>query len=176
MDFRHQGVTLIELLVTIAVLVIALGIAVPAFTNFIQSNRVTGSANGLVSALAFARSEAVARAETVRLCPANTDFDACAGSDWSAGWLALVASGDDNGEILRAWDGPPARLQVSTNVQGASADQVDFLALGDVEVSGSPFVFAWTMRPDNCSSGRPFQRRVDVSRSGRAQVLREDCP
>jgi type IV fimbrial biogenesis protein FimT len=107
---HSRAFTLIELVVTIAVLAIVMGLAVPGFNSFIQSNRVTGHANGMVSALAFARSEAVNRSEQVRFCPVNAAGNGCDDDgDWSTGWIALVQSGPDAGEVLRIWPPVPGQ-------------------------------------------------------------------
>ena len=45
---RLAGFTLVELMVTLAVLAIIAGIAVPAFNDFVDRNRVTGAANEAV--------------------------------------------------------------------------------------------------------------------------------
>jgi type IV fimbrial biogenesis protein FimT len=76
-----RGFTLPELLVTIAVASILLGIAVPSFSGLIVDNRLTTQANDLVSAINFARSEAIKRNRTVSLCRASsTAATACVAS------------------------------------------------------------------------------------------------
>lgn len=70
-----RGVTLIELMVTIAVAAILLAIATPSFTALINSNRLTGAANEMVATLQAARMEAVRLNTTV-----NVEIDASAGS------------------------------------------------------------------------------------------------
>lgn len=174
---NSQGFTLIELVVTIAVLALLLGLGVPSLSNLIQSNRVTGHANGMVSALHFVRSEAVNRSETVRFCPVNDSHDGCSeGENWAAGWVALVQSGADAGQVLRVWQSPPATLELIHATSGALDDGfIDLLPLGNVATGSGDFNYRWTYRPNGCDSGRPFQRRVEINRSGRAQVLQESC-
>lgn len=58
---RINGFTLIELMVTIAIVGIIVAIALPSFQSFMAGSRVTSSANNVVSAVAVARSEAMKR-------------------------------------------------------------------------------------------------------------------
>ena len=63
-----RGFTLIELLVTLAVAVVLIAVAVPSFTNIINSNRLTTAANDLVAAIQTARVEAVRRNSPTQVC------------------------------------------------------------------------------------------------------------
>ncbi|MDP4536857.1 GspH/FimT family pseudopilin [Alkalimonas collagenimarina] len=92
---KQHGFTLIELMVTVAVLTIALTVAVPSFTNLINGNRLTSQANELLSAMSFARSEAIRLNRNVILCH-STNSSSCsepAGGEW-AGWIVLEQGGD----------------------------------------------------------------------------------
>lgn len=60
-----RGFTLIELIVTLAVVVILSTIAVPGFQTVIASSRLAADHNEIVTGLATARSEAVKRREDV---------------------------------------------------------------------------------------------------------------
>ncbi|NKF23165.1 prepilin-type N-terminal cleavage/methylation domain-containing protein [Solimonas sp. C16B3] len=64
----QNGLTLVELVVTLAVAAILLAVAVPAYTNLMVSGRLTTTANDFVAALNQARAEAVRRNTTVIFC------------------------------------------------------------------------------------------------------------
>ena len=87
---KQAGFTLIELMVTLSVLAILLAIAVPNYITFIQNARLTGQANDLVTALNYARSEAIKRGVRTTVCSRGTD-SSCAGAvTWDTGWLVFV--------------------------------------------------------------------------------------
>jgi len=73
-----------ELMVTIAIAGILLGIAIPSFTSIISSNRLTAYTNELVTALNLARSEAVKRGVQV------TVRNKGASTHWESGWDVFV--------------------------------------------------------------------------------------
>lgn len=85
---KQAGVTLVELMVTVAVLAIVLTIAVPSFSGVIASSKVTGPANEALSAMHFARSEAIRLNRNIEVCKSNLAGTAC---DDSAGkWPGLL--------------------------------------------------------------------------------------
>lgn len=90
MNQRAQsGFTLVELIVTLGLAAVLLGLGVPAFTDFIRNNRMIAVTNELVTALQFARSEAVKRNNNVTMC-ISTDGALCTGgASWEAGWIVF---------------------------------------------------------------------------------------
>ncbi|MBD3734939.1 GspH/FimT family pseudopilin [Stutzerimonas balearica] len=62
-----HGFTLIELMITLALLTIAVSIAVPNFTFLVQKTRLQGKADDLVRLLQYARGEAVTRRTTATI-------------------------------------------------------------------------------------------------------------
>jgi Tfp pilus assembly protein FimT len=78
-----------------------LAAAVPAMQSLLHSNRVSSSANELLSSIQLARGEAVRRNGTVTICrstnaetanPTCSDaiFGPYAANDWAAGWIVFA--------------------------------------------------------------------------------------
>jgi type IV fimbrial biogenesis protein FimT len=78
---KVKGFTLIELMITLAILAIVLGLAAPAMSDFVIRQRVSGQASELMLALAMARSEAVKQGADIAVLPATN-----AGTGWTDGW------------------------------------------------------------------------------------------
>lgn len=107
------GFTLLELLIAMAVLAIVVTMAMPSLTSVINNNRMISQANSLMADLHLARSEAVRRNRTVRLCR-TTDGATCASAvgDWDR-WLVIVPTATP--EILRDFS-PKAPVEVTSGV------------------------------------------------------------
>lgn len=92
----NSGFTLLELMVTITVASVLAAMAFPSFKTTIQNNRLTTSANELVTALNIARSEAVKRGKfiTVRKVDANSKTQISSTANWEDGWDVFI---DENG-------------------------------------------------------------------------------
>ena len=90
----QRGFTLIELMITVLVGIILIGLAVPSFEAVFNSSRITGQANEFVATLQLARMEAIRRNARVVVCP-STNGTSCQGgnpSSWT-GWVAFVDDG-----------------------------------------------------------------------------------
>jgi type IV fimbrial biogenesis protein FimT len=111
----------------------------PSFRSMMANNRAATQANQLVSAINHARSEAVARADIVTLCPKSTvsETSTTCGTNahWANGWFTFV---DDSGVAgtfdgtdvaLKHWvalDGSPTVTSTAANIRfsadGAKTD------------------------------------------------------
>ncbi len=87
---KHTGFTLVELMVTIAIIGVLLIVGLPSLKAFMQGNQLVASTNELISAFHVARSEAIKRNTTVTICE-STDGTSCATTgNWEDGWIVFV--------------------------------------------------------------------------------------
>ncbi len=124
---QSKGFTLPEILVTLVVLSILTSLAIPSFVTFIRNNTLTTSSNDFVSAISYARSEAISRNTRVTVCKrANDNTCGDPSVNWENGWIVFIDENFDgninegDGDIaLRFGDALPAdqTMRASTNIQ-----------------------------------------------------------
>lgn len=159
---RSHGFTMIELMVTLTVLGILLGVGIPSFNTIMLNSRTSGLANDFTSAVNVARSEAVKRAQQVTVCPSQ-DFTSCSGV-WLDGWIVIVEGAS---EPLRVWRTPFPGASIVQTPTGNRA--IDFGPLGQ-RVSPETAV---TLQVTGCRGERA--RRLDIATAGRVSVDRVAC-
>lgn len=166
------GFTLIELMVTIAIVAILIALAFPSFEGSFRSNRLATTSNEIMGSIALARSEAVRTSRDSMLC-ASSDGATC-GDDWNQGWLIAVDE-DQNGsfeQVVRYVQGDP-RMAISAE-GGASDTEIVFDSRGRPDNDGVARVF--TVSPDTCPTGQELQREMTLNAVGQLTVMKEDCP
>ncbi len=101
----QRGLTLVELLITIAISAILLSVAAPSFQSFILNSRISTISEQLYKTLHMARSEAIRRGTNVTVCSSNS-YTACDGANWGDGWIVWEDSNQnaavDADEIIKA--------------------------------------------------------------------------
>ncbi len=87
-----HGFTIIELLTSLTVVALLLGIAFPAFNDLRQQQDSTSAVNQLITSVQFARSAAIALHSTVTLCPTSEKNRYVCGkrNQWHVGALAFL--------------------------------------------------------------------------------------
>ena len=165
---QHSGFTLIELMITLALVAILATVGVPSFTNFIANNRLTVQANELVSALNLARSESVKRNTRVTVCR-SANGTACGGT-WNNGWIAFVDSGtvgsvDGTDEVLRVWNSGGSSATLTADPTTVNAVQFQGIGLTTS--------VTFTLTDSHCSGDQ--RRLVNVAPSGRISTTRASC-
>jgi type IV fimbrial biogenesis protein FimT len=184
---RARGFTLIELMVTLAVLAILVAIGFPALRDSLRNARRTALVNELVASMMLARSEASRRGAPMVVCGVNDANNngtidaaerACAGLDWGDGWIvAPWADADSDGALDAGELGTPLRYFVNdypglratgSGFAGApAAGAVALMAFNGAGTSG---------RVTICDArGATRARAVDFATNGRPRVVVNDA-
>lgn len=160
-----KGFTLVELMITLAVLAIILGIALPNFSELMRANRAQTQANLLLKSLNLARSEAIKRGAAVRV-------SALSNGNWHLGWRVWSDSNGngsfDNAELLRlspAWSGTETLTSLVTEVIFTSGGGLAGMA------AGASNNFAFNVGDGYCR----YERIITINAVGRATVTPKGC-
>jgi len=92
---KIRGFTIIELMVTLVVAAILLGVGVPSFIGMMKNNRLATAANNLAGSISLARGEAVTRGQRVKVCKSADGSNCTANDDWEQGWVVMVDQNND---------------------------------------------------------------------------------
>ncbi|MBN2871830.1 MAG: GspH/FimT family pseudopilin [Halothiobacillaceae bacterium] len=145
----RRGFSLVELMVTIAVLAVTLALAIPSFANLTAQNRLAAASNGVQAALMAARQTAISLGRPVSLC-AGDPATGCNG-DWPAGqWLVYEDSDgdgrlDDTETLLRQGTVPGPDGAVVIEGNGPFDEAIVYLPEGRAVKPGGGFA-AGTLR------------------------------
>jgi type IV fimbrial biogenesis protein FimT len=169
----QDGVTLIELMATVAVLAIVAVFAIPEWLTTVRNNRLASQANDLVSDLALARSEAMRRGGRVTIC-ASADGATCSGNaaDWREGRLVFFDANAD-GTV----DTGDEIVRVAGNLKGNGLSTASFAASDFIQFrpSGVP-VSAGSFKLCDQRTGA-HGRQISIAAAGMVSLQREiTCP
>lgn len=166
---RSRGVTLLELMMSLAIIAILAMITVPGFKTLRYGSERAAAVNSFVHAVYLARSEAIKRGQVATICK-SVDGQTCAGraAEWRSGWIVFVNSDHDDppqrdpGEpLLQVHAGWP-RGHIISNREAYS-----FRAYAQAVVNGT-VVF--------CDPrGSTQARAVIISHTGRPRVAQRDA-
>lgn len=174
----HQvGLTLIETLVALVLLLLVTTMALPTWRHWIAKQELANRAYMLATALERARTEAIRRGFRVNLCK-SADARTCTdGGDWSAGWIlhvdALAEGRPAEGEPPIAHD-PPVAAPITVDGNAPVDDYVSFTPLGEARrLSGALQMGTFTL----CRTGHD-EVQVILAATGRVRTVRTRtrCP
>ena len=169
-----RGFTLIEVMVTVAILAVLAALAVPSFQPLIEKWRVQQTVDNMKSTLYYARSEAIKRGGRLGVQKTNNVAGctlAGTSQEWGCGWFVFVDS-DGNGkwnaneEILQTIP-PPTNVNV-IHTSGSTNIKVDrYGMMSGLNAKG--FVFT----PEPAGVASPATRSLCMSSGGRIRVIEE---
>lgn len=125
-DYRRaQGFTLVELMVTLAVSAILVGVGVPAFDTVMLNNKLRSYSTTLAASVQLARSEAAKRKTVVTMC-VSTDGALCTDGTWEQGWILL-----SDGKVLKQFQALASEYKIMETT--AKAISIDFEPTGMID-------------------------------------------
>ena len=158
---KPQGHTLVELLVSLAILAILLSTAAPALSSMAESNKTTSAVNQMLGAIQYTRSSAVISHQQAILCPGQT---ACTNtSDWSDSVLIFQ---DRNGNERLDQDEPQLRHERLPD--GYAWNWSSFRKLPHIIYQQDGTTQAANGTLTLCKKGKPLQQIV-ISLAGRVR-------
>jgi len=108
---RASGVTLVELMTTLAIMTIVSTFGLTAFANAIARHRIQTSLHLVSADLAMARNTAITRRTQVVACPGDPLMGCRLNADWSDGWIVFIdpdgnRQPDDESDVMRVGNAP----------------------------------------------------------------------
>jgi type IV fimbrial biogenesis protein FimT len=173
----NDGFSLGELLVSLAIFAVTMGLGVPAYGDWIASRQLANHAEHLALTLEQARSEAVKRQLRVNVCKSGDGKQCAAAGTWSAGWIMFA---DDNR------DGSIEAPESVIRHEGPSRNGITITANRPLDsyVSYTNFGYArmlnGALQMGTFVVCKPGQKAIDVvlANSGRVRISRtaRPCP
>lgn len=179
---RHKGssgFTLLELMITIAIMSILLVLAVPSFESTIRSNRAATATNELLASISLARTEAIRNARSAGVCT-SVNGTSCGGG-WNDGWIVWLDNVNPNngsidlGERVVRRVEPHAKLTMTSTASCGAACSTIF----NFDTRGRVFddeIRTITLQPAVCTAGATMLRTMTINRSGQVRVVKSACP
>lgn len=185
--YRFRGYTVLELIITMVIGTLVIGMVAPAFGDMIRSNNLVDKRNRLFRDLVYSRQNAIDRGRPVVICTSDRASRGCARNpaDWDSGWTIFIdrdhdgdcvdADGDtrcdrDNGRILRQWV-PESRLALKIRGNNNLSRRVRFQSTGISAGYNGTITF--------CADRNIRPRGIVVANTGRVRTADPDnlgCP
>ena len=139
-----RGITLLEIITTMAVGSILFGLAIPSMANLIEQNRLTTHVNNLRASLSLTRSNAVHQNEQTVICKSADGSSCIRKGKWNQGWI--VFSDDDHNRrrsederLIFVHQAIPSNTQIEYRAFG-SRHYVTYRPSGVTRTNGSFYV------------------------------------
>lgn len=159
----NQGLSLIELLITLAIATIIVILSTPNLIGFIEHNRAYNTRQSIASGMSFTRGHAITYQRLTEMC-GSSDGSNC-DHQWSQGWLVRVGNEQ---KVLRSEQFAGVKDRLSW---GRSESTIRYMPNGTAPTSNSRFLY--------CTHTNGSWRIV-LNRQGRGRIefkkRDEECP
>lgn len=175
----QQGVTLIETLIGMTLLVILIKIAAPSYITWITNNKVRASAESILNGLQLARTEAMKRNTTVRFQLVSDLTSACTVSSSGTNWVVSQENAASKCNIAPSDTTSPKTIQarsaaegssgisVAATLSGGSNASVVFDSFGRVQLSSlGSTISSIYIKPSGASNGTYRDMKIVVNAGG----------
>ncbi|MCU7906298.1 MAG: GspH/FimT family pseudopilin [Candidatus Thiodiazotropha sp. (ex Epidulcina cf. delphinae)] len=163
---RATGLTLTDLIIALAILMILISLGIPSFRTMTAKNQQTSEINSFVRHFYLARSLAISSERHQVLCP-SSDGEICQdNSDWSQGFILFEDTNEnrtrDEGEPLQGYNRPAELIKIGIH---STAGRKRVVYQGDGRPSGYNLTLTFC-DPDHLVP----PRAVIVNNMGRTRV------
>jgi type IV fimbrial biogenesis protein FimT len=155
MTKRSAGFTLIELMITLAVLALLIMIGLPNLSAWLANTQIRTAAEGVQAGLQLARAEALRRNANVRFQLVDSLTAACALSNSGANWVVSLADATGACNIDPSDTAAPQIIQKRSGAEGSPNAVI-------TATGGSAVVFSGLGRV----TGAGALTRIDVTNPG----------
>ncbi len=165
--FGVCGLSLIELLITLAISTAVISYAVPQYQSISKLNQSAVTINKLVSDLAYARNESIKRARDVVICKSSDGSTCNTANNWQSGWILFVDSENQdkqrnpNEPILKIQQALGANLKIIFTSFN-SKNKIVYRPSGAADYSNGTFRF--------CTNKEQYHKDLILSRTGRTYL------
>jgi type IV fimbrial biogenesis protein FimT len=165
------GFTVIELAIVLAIVAILMRVATPGMSRTVAARALAAQSSEFMSALRFARAQALQRGSLVTVCASAQGgpplaCQAAGSADWRHGWIVFADFAPHG--VLDAND-PVLRVQQPLTITGGVAGtrgSITFTAAGFSTDASSHYLFS----PPAQASDAPPAVMVCVSKQGRPRL------
>jgi type IV fimbrial biogenesis protein FimT len=116
----QQGVSIIEVMVSVTILVILLMVGMPGFSLWLQNTKIRTGAEAILAGLQLARNEAVRRNAVVSFHLVNNFTSSCTLASNSGNWIVSLADPTSNCHIGPSETLAPRIVQSRAAVEGST--------------------------------------------------------
>lgn len=180
---KSSGFTMVELLITIAIVSITLSLAIPSFSSLLINSRIKKLSSDFISSINIAKIESVKRQVPVTICKSsnsNNDNPTCdSGSgDWNSGWI-IFSDGATLGKVETSNSEEILNVFISTGNHVEKINSAEFSKYITFQpngfIKGSNGYSGEIILCVNNSDSSVFNKRIiNVSTTGRLHVTKSN--